>query len=159
MDEECIWFEGKRIDNPNTHGTGCTLSSAIASNLAKGFSLTKSVKRAKDYISGALAAMLDLGKGSGPIQHNFDLQSEFAKETTMKTTDKLLEATKEIWQKYNEHPFVLGIQNGTLEKEKFRYYIIQDYLYLRNLPKLLQLALQKRKILKWRIYLQSIYPL
>ena len=63
------WFEGKRIDNPNTHGTGCTLSSAIASNLAKGFDLDTSVERAKDYISGALAAMLDLGKGSGPMDH------------------------------------------------------------------------------------------
>lgn len=74
------WFEGKRIDNPNTHGTGCTLSSAIAANLAKGFSLTESVKRAKAYISGALAAMLDLGKGSGPMAHAFNLQGEFAKE-------------------------------------------------------------------------------
>ena len=74
------WFEGKRIDNPNTHGTGCTLSSAIAANLAKGFSLAESVQRAKEYISGALAAMLDLGKGSGPMKHNFDLTSEFSKE-------------------------------------------------------------------------------
>ena len=74
------WFQGKRIDNPNTHGTGCTLSSAIASNLAKGFSLGESVQRAKEYISGALAAMLDLGKGSGPMIHNFDLTSEFSKE-------------------------------------------------------------------------------
>lgn len=74
------WFEGKRIDNPNTHGTGCTLSSAIASNLAKGFSLVESVQRAKEYISGALAAMLDLGKGSGPMKHNFDLTSDFSKE-------------------------------------------------------------------------------
>ena len=75
-----VWFEGKRIDNPNTHGTGCTLSSAIAANLAKGFSLEESVRRAKNYISGALSAMLDLGKGSGPMQHNFDLTGEFAKE-------------------------------------------------------------------------------
>lgn len=74
------WFQGKRIDNPNTHGTGCTLSSAIASNLAKGFPLGESVQRAKKYISGALAAMLDLGKGSGPMMHNFDLTSEFSKE-------------------------------------------------------------------------------
>ena len=76
---ELLWFEGKRIDNPNTHGTGCTLSSAIASNLAKGFTLSESVQRAKDYISGALAAMLDLGKGSGPMNHAFDLQGEYAK--------------------------------------------------------------------------------
>ena len=74
---EMKWFEGKRIDNPNTHGTGCTLSSAIASNLAKGFSLAESVQRAKNYISGALAVMLDLGKGSGPMNHAFVLFSEY----------------------------------------------------------------------------------
>ena len=74
------WFEGKRIDNPNTHGTGCTLSSAIASNLAKGFDLDTSVERAKDYISGALAAMLDLGKGSGPMDHGFAITGEYTKE-------------------------------------------------------------------------------
>lgn len=72
------WFRGKRIDNPNTHGTGCTLSSAIAANLAKGFPLEESVERAKDYISGALAAMLDLGKGSGPMNHAFALNGKFA---------------------------------------------------------------------------------
>ena len=73
-----VWFEGKRINNPSTHGTGCTLSSAIVSNLAKGFTLAESVQRAKDYISGALAAMLDLGKGSGPMNHAFDLQSQWS---------------------------------------------------------------------------------
>ena len=71
------WFHGRRIDNPNTHGTGCTLSSAIASNLAKGYDLDAAVKRAKDYISGALAAMLDLGRGSGPMDHMFALKGEF----------------------------------------------------------------------------------
>lgn len=76
----CRWFEGKRIDNPNTHGTGCTLSAAIAANLAKGFDLAESVRRAKDYITGALAAQLNLGKGPGPMQHNFDLNSRFAAE-------------------------------------------------------------------------------
>ncbi len=68
-----IWFKGKRIDNPNTHGTGCTLSSAIASNLAKGEDLDNAVKNAKDYISGTLAAMLDLGEGSGPLCHNYTI--------------------------------------------------------------------------------------
>ncbi|MBR4036716.1 MAG: bifunctional hydroxymethylpyrimidine kinase/phosphomethylpyrimidine kinase [Oscillospiraceae bacterium] len=71
-----VWFEGKRIDNPNTHGTGCTLSSAIASNLAKGFTLEESIKRAKNYIQGALTAMLDLGHGSGPMNHAFNLPGE-----------------------------------------------------------------------------------
>ncbi len=69
------WFAGKRIDNPNTHGTGCTLSSAIASNLAKGHSLVESVKKAKEYISDALFAGLDLGKGSGPLNHAFAISS------------------------------------------------------------------------------------
>ncbi|OZG67330.1 bifunctional hydroxymethylpyrimidine kinase/phosphomethylpyrimidine kinase [Bifidobacterium eulemuris] len=63
------WFEGVRIDNPNTHGTGCTLSSAIASNLAKGLPLPLAVQSAKDYLTGALRAMLDLGHGSGPMDH------------------------------------------------------------------------------------------
>lgn len=65
------WFKGIRIDNPNTHGTGCTLSSAIASSLAKGYDLNQAVALAKEYISGALSAMLDLGKGSGPLHHGF----------------------------------------------------------------------------------------
>ena len=74
-----VWFRGRRIQNSNTHGTGCTLSSAIAANLAKGYDLDRSVQRAKDYISGALAAMLDLGKGSGPMDHMFDLKGEFVR--------------------------------------------------------------------------------
>ena len=74
-----VWFRGRRIQNSNTHGTGCTLSSAIASNLAKGYGLDQSVRRAKDYISGALAAMLDLGHGSGPMDHMFDLRGEFVR--------------------------------------------------------------------------------
>ena len=78
-DGQAQWLEGKKINNPNTHGTGCTLSSAIASNLAKGYSLADSVKRAKEFISGALSAMLDLGQGSGPMNHAFDLNSYFAK--------------------------------------------------------------------------------
>ncbi len=82
------WFYGKRINNPNTHGTGCTLSSAIAANLAKGYDLETSVKRAKDYISGALAAMLDLGKGSGPMDHGFAIQNEFTAEFAKESTEK-----------------------------------------------------------------------
>ena len=74
------WFYGTRIDNPNTHGTGCTLSSAIAANLAKGFDLSTSIRRSKDYLSGALGAMLNLGHGPGPMQHNFNLTGEFAEE-------------------------------------------------------------------------------
>lgn len=79
-DGALTWFRGRRIDNPNTHGTGCTLSSAIAANLAKGFTLEDAVERSKAYISGALETMLDLGKGSGPLDHMYDIHSAFRQE-------------------------------------------------------------------------------
>ncbi|MBQ6590415.1 MAG: bifunctional hydroxymethylpyrimidine kinase/phosphomethylpyrimidine kinase [Lachnospiraceae bacterium] len=75
--KELTWFYGKRIDNPNTHGTGCTLSSAIASGLAKDYDMQTAVRSAKNYISGALATMLDLGKGSGPMNHAFAIGGDF----------------------------------------------------------------------------------
>lgn len=73
-DGKCTWFRGKHIDNPNTHGTGCTLSSAIACGLAEGRSVEESVGRAKEYLSGALSANLDLGSGSGPLDHCFSVR-------------------------------------------------------------------------------------
>ena len=82
-DGEFHTFTGKRINNPNTHGTGCTLSSAIAANLAKGFSISESVKRAKDYVSDAIAAGLNLGAGSGPLMHNFGLKTKYPEEKSV----------------------------------------------------------------------------
>ncbi len=79
-DGDYVWYLGKHIDNPNTHGTGCTLSSAIAANLAKGFALDSSVRRAKEYISDALSAMLDLGAGSGPMNHGFAITGKYGEE-------------------------------------------------------------------------------
>ena len=70
-------FPGERIQTSNTHGTGCTLSTAVASNLAKGLNLSEAVHRAKAYVAGALAAGLDMGHGSGPLHHGFALRSEF----------------------------------------------------------------------------------
>ena len=67
------WFKSERINNPNTHGTGCTLSSAIACNLAAGYSLEASIRNAKNYLTGALKATLDLGKGFGPLDHMYGL--------------------------------------------------------------------------------------
>ncbi|NLU52062.1 MAG: bifunctional hydroxymethylpyrimidine kinase/phosphomethylpyrimidine kinase [Clostridiaceae bacterium] len=68
------WFMGEKIDNPNTHGTGCTLSSAIACGLAIGLDLESAIQMAKDYVTGALKAMLDLGKGSGPLNHMWNIR-------------------------------------------------------------------------------------
>lgn len=70
---EIFWFKGERVDTNNTHGTGCTLSSAIACNLAMGYSKEESIKNAKNYITGALKAGLDLGRGSGPLNHMYNL--------------------------------------------------------------------------------------
>lgn len=70
-DAGLLWLRAERVDNPNTHGTGCTLSSAIAANLAKGASPERAVRLAKDYVTGALRAGLDLGHGSGPLNHAF----------------------------------------------------------------------------------------
>lgn len=72
-----IVFEMQKIDNQNTHGTGCTLSSAIACNLAKGMDVPEAVKRAKEYITGAIRAGLDLGHGRGPLDHGYDITTEF----------------------------------------------------------------------------------
>lgn len=78
-DAGSVWFYGKRINNSNTHGTGCTLSSAIAANLAKGYSLKDAVSQAKAYISDCLGAMLNLGQGSGPMNHAFALDESYAR--------------------------------------------------------------------------------
>lgn len=74
MDGEAHRITGPHIDNPNTHGTGCTLSSAIACELACGEDMVGAVKKAKEYVTGALGAMLDLGSGSGPLEHTYWLK-------------------------------------------------------------------------------------
>lgn len=71
--ERMHWFPAERVDNPNTHGTGCTLSSAIACRLAQGYTLRESILLAKEYLTGALRAGLDLGQGSGPLNHCYAL--------------------------------------------------------------------------------------
>lgn len=73
---EKIWIMGEHIENPNTHGTGCTLSSAIASYLAMGNDVPESVRLAKEFITGAISAKLDLGKGRGPLNHMWKMGSE-----------------------------------------------------------------------------------
>ena len=73
--KEYFYFSTSRIDTKNTHGTGCTYSSAIASNLALGYTLQKSVEKSKQYITAAIehAVNLGIGKGHGPTHHFYDL--------------------------------------------------------------------------------------
>ena len=68
-DKPAVWFRAPFIENPNTHGTGCTLSSAVACGLAEGNTMEQSVQKAKEYLTGAIAAGLDLGAGNGPLDH------------------------------------------------------------------------------------------
>ena len=75
VDGTLTWLRGERVDNPNAHGTGCTLSSAIAVNLARGFDVERAVRGAKAYVAGALGAGLDLGRGSGPLDHMWAFRS------------------------------------------------------------------------------------
>ncbi|MCH5210772.1 MAG: bifunctional hydroxymethylpyrimidine kinase/phosphomethylpyrimidine kinase [Oscillospiraceae bacterium] len=75
-DGEETWFKTEKIDNPNTHGTGCTLSSAISANLAIGYDIKTAVKKAKDYITGAIDAGLDIGKGRGPLNHLYNINKK-----------------------------------------------------------------------------------
>jgi hydroxymethylpyrimidine/phosphomethylpyrimidine kinase len=70
--KKAIWISGERVNNPNTHGTGCTLSSSIACFLARGFNPEESTRKAKEYLTGALKAGLNLGAGSGPLNHMYD---------------------------------------------------------------------------------------
>lgn len=77
LDGKGIWISGDRIDNENTHGTGCTLSSAIAANLAKGKDIEEAVRLSKKYLEGALKDGLNLGKGHGPMNHAFDIKNEY----------------------------------------------------------------------------------
>ena len=69
--KDYFWYPGEKIQNENTHGTGCTLSSAIACNLAIGYDISESVKRAKEYVTGAIKAQLNLGTGSAPLNHMY----------------------------------------------------------------------------------------
>ncbi len=73
IDGECFWINGERIENTNTHGTGCTLSSAIACNLAMGYNMLDSIKNAKKYLTGAIKEKLDIGQGRGPLKHSYSL--------------------------------------------------------------------------------------
>ena len=73
IDGKIHWLKGERIDNPNTHGTGCTLSSAIAANIAKGMDILTAVEEAKQYLWGAINAKLDIGKGRGPLNHLYNI--------------------------------------------------------------------------------------
>ncbi|KAM3080920.1 trifunctional hydroxymethylpyrimidine kinase/phosphomethylpyrimidine kinase/thiaminase, variant 4 [Clarireedia jacksonii] len=129
----------------NTHGTGCSMASAVASNLANGMQVVQAVKNACRYIEAGIRTAPDLGKGNGPINH-------FHSTYTLPFSpghfvDYLLERpdVKAAWVEHTEHSFVAGLADGTLPIESFKYYLIQDYLYLVQFARANALASYKAK--------------
>lgn len=118
----------------DTHGTGCSLASAIASNLAKGFPLVKAVESGCTYISNGIATAPGFGAGNGPIDHlHSHFMSPFAPG---KFIDYVIsrQDVKEKWKAYTQHEFVKQLGAGTLDIEAFKFYLIQDYLFLVTSP-------------------------
>lgn len=133
--------------SPNTHGTGCSLASALACNLAHGLDLTQAVVAACRYVEAGIKTSFKLGQGSGPINHFHSLQiMPFAPGGFV---DYLLDRfdVQPAWHAFTHHEFVNNLGNGTLEPEKFKYYMIQDYLYLIQFARANALAGYKSKSL------------
>ncbi|KAI8338408.1 Phosphomethylpyrimidine kinase-domain-containing protein [Chlamydoabsidia padenii] len=136
------------VDTVNTHGTGCTLSAAIASELAKGAGAYQAIQTATTYIQDAIATSLEsVGKGSGPVNHFHNLRwmPYTGKSFVQAMRDALPEG---LWSNFIDHPFVRGLADGTLPKDSFIYYIKQDYLYLVNYARCAALAAYKAKTIE-----------
>ncbi|KAK0716472.1 Phosphomethylpyrimidine kinase-domain-containing protein [Apiosordaria backusii] len=139
-----------RIETPywesrHTHGTGCSLASAIACNLAKGMDMPKAVEAACRYVEAGIKTAPGLGNGNGPLNHFHSTYSlPFAPGHFIKY---LLERpdVAPVWKRYVTHPFVLAMGNGTLPLESFKGYLIQDYLYLTHYARASALAGYKAK--------------
>ncbi|KAJ9100000.1 hypothetical protein QFC19_005817 [Naganishia cerealis] len=119
-------FVAPAIISASTHGTGCTLSAAIASNLALGKPMVRAVSEGIDYTQYAIVTAEGKGEGHGPLNHGPTSSDPHP------FVSHLLRSTSEEWQSYVKHPFVLQLGKGTLDPEAFRHYIIQDWHYLRN---------------------------
>lgn len=133
FDNEIIHkIKGKRIDNKNTHGTGCTLSSAIACNIADNQSMFESVYNAKVFITSAIDKMLDLGKGRGPLNH-------FVNVTNNKLYRNLIKDNELTWERYTNHVIKDALIYNEIKLDKFKEYIKQDYLYIISFKKYAQI--------------------
>ncbi|KAG0226983.1 hypothetical protein BGW41_004004 [Actinomortierella wolfii] len=120
----------------STHGTGCTLSAAIAANLAQGLEVHHAITKAGEYIQSAIRDGLTVGKGKGCLNHYHHIVPRSIERRTKYNphplVNHLLRACAQDWQEYTHHPFVKGIQDGTLPRESFIHYMKQDYLFLQT---------------------------
>lgn len=123
-------MESEYLHCRNTHGTGCSLASAIACNLALGMGMVKAVKRANLYIEAGIKTSTDLGRGSGPINHFHSMYTLPFSPGSFIAYLLDREDVQAPWKQYTKHPFVQQMGDGTLPLEKFMYYLVQDYLFL-----------------------------
>ncbi|MCJ1484831.1 hypothetical protein MMC06_005004 [Schaereria dolodes] len=138
-------IEADYVESKNTHGTGCSLASAIASNIALGYNVTDAIKKACRYVEAGIRTAVDLGHGSGPINHFHSVYNlPFASGQFL---DYLLSRSdvKDVWTKHTEHEFVQKLADGTLPVDKFKFYLIQDYLFLVQFARAKALGAYKRK--------------
>ncbi|KAE8155887.1 DNA polymerase alpha, catalytic subunit [Aspergillus tamarii] len=143
--EDTTLFETDFLLSKNTHGTGCSLASSIAANLALGKDLKRAVHSAVRFVEAGIKTSFDIGKGSGPINHFHSVYTlPFAPgrflEYALDRPD-----IRPVWQKFTEHEFVLGMGSGTLPVERFKEYLVQDYLYLVQFARSNALAAYKAK--------------
>lgn len=146
-----VLYDGKEFElietgytkSRNTHGTGCSLASAIAANLALGFDMKKAVRKACQYVDEGIRTSVNIGNGSGPINHFHNVQRlPFARGRFLEyLLDR--EDVRPVWEKYVHHPFANQMGDGTLPIEEFKEYLVQDYLYLVHFARTNALAAYK----------------
>ncbi|EED20560.1 thiamin biosynthesis protein (Thi-4), putative [Talaromyces stipitatus ATCC 10500] len=146
--DEVMLTETEYLTSKNTHGTGCSLASAIAANLAKGNDLKTSVRSAIKYVEAGIKLSVDMGQGSGPINHFHSLyHMPFAPgqfvHYVLNRSD-----IQPIWHRFTHHPFVEGLGNGSLPVKNFKDYLVQDYLYLVHFARSNALASYKARTME-----------
>ncbi|KAJ5081697.1 hypothetical protein NUU61_009961 [Penicillium alfredii] len=138
-------FETEYLVSRNTHGTGCSLASAIAANLAMGKNMTRAVRGAVRFVEAGIKTSVDLGKGSGPINHFHSIYT--MPFVPGRFLEYILDRSdvQRVWERFTYHEFVEGIGQGTLPLERFKEYLVQDYLYLVQFARSNALASYKAK--------------
>ncbi|KAH7139027.1 Phosphomethylpyrimidine kinase-domain-containing protein [Dendryphion nanum] len=144
-DDNVTLMESDYIESKNTHGTGCSLASAIACNLACDMTIVNAVKRANRYIEAGIKTSSDLGKGSGPINHFHSTYTLPYAPGGFISYLLELEGVEKAWKAYTQHDFVQRLANGSLPVEEFKHYLIQDYLFLIHFSRANALASYKSK--------------
>ena len=142
-DGRYVLFAKPLINSSATHGTGCTLSSALAASLAQGHSLISATSIAIKYVQNAIEnGIQDLGKGPGPLDHSYPFQARgliTAASPSLSPTAQplalnrsLISNSIDVWTAFVQHPFVLGLADGSLSRDAFEWFMMQDYLFLRH---------------------------